>query len=159
MGIPELDAEEVAQETLLKVYSNVGKFRRREEANFTTWVFQIAKNLAIDFDRKCDPTQQLTDDDLGPAGQDGELAHRNRPYLMWLADELTNLPSDVQSILRWRAAGSSYKDIGQELGIRPATARMKYMRGKNRLIEAANRSGLADMIVTQDEVESGVLYE
>ena len=159
MGMPKLDAEEIIQDTLFKVHSNVGKFKKKEGAKFTTWVVEIARNLAIDFHRKSNPREQSIDDNFQPVVPDGDLAYRNRPYLVWLADELAKLPSDVQDILLWLADGCIYKEIGWRLGIRPATARTKYMRGKNKLIEAADSSGFSDGIARHDTVESGDLHE
>jgi len=39
------DAEEVVQEAFLKAYRGIARFR--SEAKFSTWLFQITKNLAI----------------------------------------------------------------------------------------------------------------
>lgn len=42
-------AEDVVQETFLRVYTRLGSFRGRSK--FSTWVFQVARNAAIDADR------------------------------------------------------------------------------------------------------------
>jgi RNA polymerase sigma factor (sigma-70 family) len=44
------DAEDLTQETFLKVWKNIKKFDRGK--SFKPWVFQIAKNTSIDFFRK-----------------------------------------------------------------------------------------------------------
>ncbi len=44
------DAEDVAQETFLKMWRNLKKYRRGE--NFKAWLFTIARNTAIDLMRK-----------------------------------------------------------------------------------------------------------
>jgi len=44
------DAEDLTQETFLKVWKNIRKFDRKK--SFKPWVFQIAKNASIDFLRK-----------------------------------------------------------------------------------------------------------
>lgn len=46
-------AEDIAQETFLKVWRNLGRFQTTK--SFKTWVFSIAKNTAIDALRKKDP--------------------------------------------------------------------------------------------------------
>lgn len=46
----DAEAEDVTQETFVKVWKNLKKFD--PEKKFKTWVFQIAKNTAIDFLRK-----------------------------------------------------------------------------------------------------------
>ena len=48
-GVYETDAEELAQDVLMKVYAKVGTFHRSGKAMLTTWIFQIAGNRAIDF--------------------------------------------------------------------------------------------------------------
>jgi RNA polymerase sigma-70 factor (ECF subfamily) len=40
----EADAEEVAQEAILKAFKNLGRFR--QESKFSTWLIQIAINEA-----------------------------------------------------------------------------------------------------------------
>lgn len=47
----EADAEDVAQETFLKAWKNLKKYRK-ESSKFKTWTLRIARNTAIDFLRK-----------------------------------------------------------------------------------------------------------
>jgi len=60
------DAEEVAQETLLKVLENLGQLR--EPGRLKPWVFQIAKNACFMKRRKSvfAPAAELSLDDLKP---------------------------------------------------------------------------------------------
>ncbi len=44
------DAEDITQETFVKVWKNLNKYRKGESVK--TWIFQIAKNTAIDWLRK-----------------------------------------------------------------------------------------------------------
>ncbi len=67
------DAEEVAQETLLKVFQSFKQLREPEHVK--AWVFRIAKNACMMRRRKSTfaPTQEISLDDLRPAWtQDGE---------------------------------------------------------------------------------------
>jgi RNA polymerase sigma-70 factor (ECF subfamily) len=61
------DAEEVAQETLLKVFENFDQLREPEHVR--AWVFRIAKNACLIKRRKSiyAPQQELSLDDLMPA--------------------------------------------------------------------------------------------
>jgi len=43
-------AEDITQETFVKVWKNLNKFDQRK--HFKTWIFCLAKNTAIDFLRK-----------------------------------------------------------------------------------------------------------
>ena len=44
------EAEDIAQETFVKVWRNLKKFKKQK--NFKSWLFSIAKNTAIDFLKK-----------------------------------------------------------------------------------------------------------
>jgi RNA polymerase sigma-70 factor (ECF subfamily) len=70
-GQPE-DAEEVAQETLLKVFESFHQLRDPEHVR--AWVFRIAKNVCFMKRRKSvfAPEQELSLDDLLPAWRDGD---------------------------------------------------------------------------------------
>jgi RNA polymerase sigma-70 factor (ECF subfamily) len=62
------DAEEVAQDTLFKVFENFDQLREPERIR--PWVFRIAKNACLMKRRKSvfAPTQELSLDELMPAG-------------------------------------------------------------------------------------------
>ncbi len=63
------DAEEVAQETLLKVFENFGQLREPERVR--PWVFRIAKNICLMKRRKSvfAPTQEISLDEFIPTLQ------------------------------------------------------------------------------------------
>lgn len=67
------DAEEVAQETLLKVFEKLGQLRQPE--HMKAWVFRIARNTCFMRRRKSvfAPVQELSLDELMPRlGEDGD---------------------------------------------------------------------------------------
>jgi len=63
------DAEEVAQETLLKVFENFEQLREPERVR--SWVFRIAKNACLMKRRRgiFEPAQELSLDELMPLAQ------------------------------------------------------------------------------------------
>lgn len=67
------DAEEVAQETLLKVFENFNQLREPERVR--SWVFRIAKNACLMKRRKSvfAPAEELSLDEFLPAEQEGGL--------------------------------------------------------------------------------------
>ena len=54
------DADEVSQEAFLRIWSHAGRWQP-DRVKFTTWLYRIARNLAIDRHRK---NRETTDDDL-----------------------------------------------------------------------------------------------
>jgi RNA polymerase sigma-70 factor (ECF subfamily) len=115
-GQPE-DAEEVAQETLLKVFESFRQLRDPEHVR--AWVFRIAKNVCFMKRRKSvfAPEQELSLDDLLPAWRDGDdgrkleiadwsaipeqLAIRGELSQM-LARAIRNLPEIYRTVLLLR---------------------------------------------------------
>lgn len=79
------DAEEVVQETLLRVFENFGQLREPEHVR--AWVFRIAKNACLMKRRKSiyAPQQELSVDELMPARGNGGDPIRSR-----------SLPHDVE---------------------------------------------------------------
>src|SRR5205823_4139106 len=105
------DAEEVAQETLLKVFASVEQLREPERLK--SWVFRIAKNECLMKRRKSQfaPTAEISLDELKPAmGWDGGV--RKLEIADWsalpddlvlhseLRDALTRSIQDIPEIYR-----------------------------------------------------------
>src|SRR5438874_3850210 len=113
-SISERDAEELASDVLMTVHAKIAKFRHGGRAKLTTWIFEIAKNRAIDYHRAAssknaelqpDIAQPLPDDDARYAG-------KNRELLDWLLKELAGFSEEDQFLLKWRAfEGFSYVQI------------------------------------------------
>jgi RNA polymerase sigma-70 factor (ECF subfamily) len=92
------DAEEVAQETLLKVFENFDQLREPERVR--AWVFRIAKNACLMKRRKSvfapSPAQELSLDELMPVAR-----HEGDQVKLEIAD-WSSLPDEqlMQSELR-----------------------------------------------------------
>ncbi len=88
-GSPE-DAEEVAQETLLKVFGNFDQLRDPDRVR--AWVFRIARNVCLMQRRKSvfAPAHELSLDDLSPSDEVPDSAH---------APESTLLRSELRAVI------------------------------------------------------------
>jgi RNA polymerase sigma-70 factor, ECF subfamily len=141
IGIPESDVGDVYVDVLMKVHENIGTFEHGKGAKLTTWIFGIARNTAIDHHRaskKNKASEQLDEATVQHSkGGDGALAGRNTELLKWLEEELLKLPEQDQLLLKWRATGFSYAQIGEWLKLKEGTARVRYQRAMEKLLTAA----------------------
>lgn len=140
------DAEEVAQETLLKVFQNLHQLREPE--HIRAWVFRIARNVCSLKHRKSvfAPTQELSLDELRP-GFHGEGEGRKLEIADWkkLPDEaaiqgelnvalrkaIHELPDDYRSVLLLRdVEGMSTKETAHVLEIGEDAVKMRLHRAR-----------------------------
>lgn len=140
------DAEEVAQETLLKVFASIDQLR--DPARLKTWVFRIARNECYMRRRKSvfAPATELSLDDLRPAKSGGGELHRIEiadwsalPDDLLLDAELRNavaaaiqeLPDTYRSVVLLRDVEELSTDEAAEvLEITPESVRTRLHRGR-----------------------------
>ena len=153
-GVPEADAEEIAQDTLLKVYHHVGKFRRNGQAKLTTWIFQIGRNLAMDYHRVSRPECCEFIEEEFSASADRPFARRNAAYLSRLRAALEMLSAQDQQVLMWRARDIVYAEIAGWLGVKECAARVRYFRAEKRLMAVLESLGPVGETVLQSVEET-----
>ena len=154
-GVPEPDAEEIVQDALMRVYCNVGTFRRNGQAKLTTWIFQICRNLAVDFHRVSRPVQQAVTEDNVPTHSDQQFAGRNAAYMSRLREALEQLATEDQEVLLWRSRDIAYAEIAGWLGVKEGTARVRHLRAEKKLIAALGPLDVPSDTDMQDLQESG----
>src|SRR5438045_7261841 len=67
-------ALDLTQEVFIKVYNSLTRYR--SEFKFSTWIYKIAHNAAIDYLRRSSAREQALND--GPAGERAEVAIERR---------------------------------------------------------------------------------
>ncbi len=139
-------AEDITLETFLKVFKSLDSYN--ETYSFSTWIFTIATNLAIDYTRiKKHIRFKTHDDDAGGSGVYMEtienkttespevtlINENNRKMLKLLIDKLR---PDYKKIIELRYFEElSYKEIADELGIKVSMVKTKLHRAKKKLKE------------------------
>jgi RNA polymerase sigma-70 factor (ECF subfamily) len=152
LNVPEPDAEECASDALYSAYKKFSSFRL-SNAKFTTWIFEIAKNRAIDFHRQC-RIQSISLDETGEIAlppRRTECAGLNRALLDELRVKLGALPERDRDIMLWRADHYSYAEIARWLGIKEPAARVRHLRAMKKLNVTLGQSE-EDEIATEREV-------
>lgn len=129
-------AEDIFQETFIKVIKTLKRGVYNEEGKFLPWVMRIAHNLVIDFFRKNNriPTFDQSDEyDIFQLIGDGEPnAERNMIDAQVVEDLqklIVELPDDQKDVLTMRLyKDMSFKEIAESTGVSINTAlgRMRY---------------------------------
>ena len=129
-------AEDIFQDTFIKVINSLQKGKYNEEGKFLPWVMRIANNLVIDYFRKSKKMRTIapTDDfDIFDILQDGEKNIEdnlvNNQIHKDLRKLIEHLPEDQKKVLKMRYyAELSFKEISESTGVSINTAlgRMRY---------------------------------
>ena len=135
-------AEELAQETLIRVYIHAEKYR--EIARFSTWVFTIATNLVRNQMRQRSRRPRLVS--LNPAPDEDEMPvdppdRRADPTETIQREELAEIMAEATSripekyripFLLREVEQLSYEEIQQVTGLKLGTVRSRINRARNR---------------------------
>ena len=145
-------AEDIFQETFIKVINSLQKGKYNEEGKFLPWVMRIANNLVIDYFRKAKKMRTIAptnDFDIFDVLQDGEKNIEdnlvNNQIHKDLRKLIEHLPEDQKEVLKMRYyAELSFKEISQSTGVSINTAlgRMRYALINLRKLIASNQVDL-----------------
>lgn len=132
-------AEDVVQETIIKVWRNQRHFRG--DSSLKTWLVRIARNTAIDSVRRRreQPTRQgmLPDSTDDSAEGDIERVTQGRMAMSGLARALARLDELSRTIVVLREVNAmSYGEIAEALEIPESTVKTRLMRARRALQES-----------------------
>jgi len=142
------EAEDLAQEVFLRVYRIRKKYRPK--AKFSTWLFTIANNLALNSrrDKQRRPVVNLDPQDSGPLGPrpaenlvaakqeapSSGLAHRELAEIVRKAlDELNDRQRVAVVLNKFEDMG--YAEIAEVMGLTPKAVKSLLSRARARLRE------------------------
>ncbi len=134
------DGEDVAQESFIKIYHNIGGFK--EESKFSTWLYRIVVNTAYDFlRRKKYAPISLDDIKYTPSVLLKETEFQSNNEL--INEALTEIPFEYRSALILREIeGLSYKEIAEALKISIGTVESRIFRGRAMLKDFLIKKGV-----------------
>lgn len=145
-GSPQ-DAEEVTQTAFLKAWQGLRTFQGK--AAFSTWLYRLTANAAVDLlRRRREPALSLDDPDLPPipdqAPSPEELSMAaERRRLLWQA--IDQLPESHRLPLVLRELEElSYREIARALDLEEGTVKSRLARGR--------------LMLRQQLLESGTFY-
>jgi len=144
--VPDADAEDVLQDTLLRLHEAAGSLREADRAE--AWAFSIARRTIADFyrNRECGPEEmtvgQVSEEAEGEppvmdnlAGYDG-VHDVHEEVLSWLRPMAEELPEKYRRPLMMADfEGSTHRDVADELGLSRSGATSRIRRARAELRE------------------------
>jgi RNA polymerase sigma-70 factor, ECF subfamily len=125
------DAEDVVQDTFLRVYRNLSTYR--EQDRFWPWLRRIAVNCCLERLRRKQSREQpddFTDESLGIACSAEEEALRNVTLEM-ISDAVAELPERLRIVMVLRYQEElSYKEIAELIGEPQTTVQVRLYRAR-----------------------------
>jgi len=131
-------AEDIFQETFIKVIKSLRRRKYNEKGVFVSWVIRIAHNLIIDHFRKSKKMQMYSNDeneniDIFNSQRFAEATIEDDMVQDQIAQDVRNLvhelPDEQKEVVLLRHFGGlSFKDISEQTGVSINTAlgRMRY---------------------------------
>ena len=138
--VGDADAQDVAQESFIKAYRALGKFRGQSQ--FYTWLYRIAINTAKNFlvaRRRRPATQDIDVADAELYGHTEQLSDGATPERQLLSDEIKaevgrvirELPDDLRQAITLRELeGLSYEEIAEAMDCPIGTVRSRIFRAR-----------------------------
>lgn len=149
------DAEEVAQEAFVAAWKGLPAFRG--DSKFSSWLYQLTTNAAIDFLRREkrhraavpmeDEPEPATLDTPQQAVEESEV----RQALQQALDTLT--PEHREIFLLRQMRQLSYEEIGRLLGLESGTVKSRLSRAKKQLREILTQKG--NLFAPSSVIKSG----
>jgi RNA polymerase sigma-70 factor (ECF subfamily) len=142
------DARDATQETFLRVYKYLGRYRREED--FFGWLYRITVNVCRDMERRRGIrrdrlTSLESEEEAGrlehPAGTDDALeqtllAQRRA----MVAEAMRALPAKERAAIVLRDfEGLSTEEVAQVMGTRPATVRVQISSARTKIKQYCGR--------------------
>ncbi len=145
------DAYDISQDVFLRVYRSIDTFKG--QSKFSTWLFQLATNICIDYCRKNSRRKEvgivLSDDD----GDDTQLDIPDESQIpekiyeeLQLRDDIAKcidkLSDEHRMVLVLRDIdGMSYNEICDILGVELGTVKSRLFRAREKLRSILIKSG------------------
>jgi RNA polymerase sigma-70 factor, ECF subfamily len=132
--------EDLAQETFLRVFKELPRFRRGGPARLSTWILTIATRLAIDELRRRGrrplPVAMAMDRDLVAPEHTDDLVEQRRLGLA-VEEAVSRLPEDQRAAFLLRAYHDlDYVEIAEALGCDIGTVKSRLSRARAKLRQA-----------------------
>ena len=126
-------AEDIAQEAFIKAYRNLETFR--SGSKFSTWIYRITYNTAIDHIRKRKDEVELAEWDGASDTDTPEESAVNRETSRQVRDALKQISPDYRRVLElFYFSGKKYREVAEIMDLPINTVKTYIYRGKKELL-------------------------
>ena len=130
-------AEDVLQDSFLKIFSSIGSFRYRGEGSLYAWIRRIVVNRSLDWLRERKRAGTVRLEETAPVPEDtidsSDVATIPEDILAGMVE---GLPDGYRTVFNLFALdGYSHKEIGKMLGIKEKSSSSQYFRARALLAE------------------------
>lgn len=132
--------KDILQESLIKIFTQIGRFRYMGEGSLKAWAARITVNEALQelrregrspLSRMSEGMDLPSEDSLGDSERLCKGLDLDKVDAGTLSDMISRLPAGYRSVFNLYAIeGKSHKEIADILGIRPDTSASQYHRAK-----------------------------
>ena len=146
------DTEDAMQETLLRAYQNLARFR--QSCKFSTWITAIGINAALSVIRKKKSRRESDIElyspdeaawDITDQAPDPEHRVAKAQIILLLRKELHGLPPKMQEVVTsYYGHDYSLQEEADRLGISLAAVKSRLLRGRRSLRSSLEQKGLLD---------------
>lgn len=124
-------AEDLLQETFIRIHRKIGDLDDMQRIE--PWVFQIARNLLIDYYRSQSRLATQMADDL-VATETATDSNLNEVVAGWLPQMISQLPDTYREAVElYELQGIPQQEIAERLGISLSGAKSRIQRGREKL--------------------------
>ena len=123
------DAEDVTSQVFVKAYEAYARYEPRH-ATPSAWLFQIARNAALDHHRRSGRRQKMERalaHEPAPTADPGAMAQERILYGE-LMEAVARLPDRQREVIGLRHSGLSFLEVGQLMACSEDAAKMLYHR-------------------------------
>jgi RNA polymerase sigma-70 factor (ECF subfamily) len=141
------DADDLAQEALLKVYKSLRLFRY--QSAFSTWLYAVVRSVFLDAAKSRASKERSREEELGPrhevqpsgeASADERLAQEEVRQKVWNA--LRQVPLEFRTaVVLFDIEGHSYDEIAAIEGVAVGTVKSRLSRGREHLRRVLGEAG------------------
>ncbi len=141
-----VDPDDLLQETFLKAYRSVDGFEGK--SGFYTWLYSIARNLAIDEFRKLkhEKKRSAVPVDEFEIDADQFESDSEREEILLLRKAISELPEILRSVTVMKAIdGLSYPEISEITGVNIQTLKNRMFRARKELAGYLHKMGVNEL--------------